>query len=360
MKMKISSWVAAVMMAVAFTSNTVGQVEKTLPVGSRATLASEALRQVKNVYGSVYGPGSLQPLGGQSWFYFAYNTPTPSAEEIKSLVAQYNLSFRVINPSNDWLSFYFTCYAGDGANLFNGGSGFRLEYGKGGWHVPESARDFEPYLNYTVPLRIKGAIGARILRRDASGNPQSELYLSVSYNNQTDIGTVSFISEYAGTHDQLIVTYRVVQPDGSYQYSDAVYSMENDGAMIATTDVTSSFRSRFHDIVSLPVPYAYMTNVPSNSRVGTVPLGEMNVPYAMWVYLHADTSEGDTATTVRLLKLGTIDAQWREVNIPVGGPPYVPVFLESGLYHVDYEIPALRPPEPYDGTSTGGGGGGKG
>ena len=357
MKKNISSLIIIIAI-VAFVSQAFAY-EKNLPIGSRAKLASEAIRQVEQVYGGVYANGNLQPIDGTSYYKFAYNSKTPMASEISAMVAKQNLSFRVANPTNDWLSYYMLCTASDGRTLFSGGSGFRLKWsekGGGGWHVPQTALSFEPYLAYEIPIKRKGVIGARIVARDAGGNVNQYVYLQVSYNSDDCMGTILFRSEYAGTGGELVVTY--IDPDsGNWDSVEVAYSLKDDGQEIATVGGSFSTKPSFHDIVTLTAPYAYMTNIPSNNHIGTAPLGELSVPTDMWIYFHADTSEGENADSVSILKLGEEGADWHSEPIPANGPPYVPLLIKKGVYHVEYGFPQLRPPQPYNYNY---GGGGKG
>src|SRR3989344_4458080 len=226
---KISNWfIAAVMMTAAFTSSA---YEKSLPVGSRAALVSQAIRDVKGINGSRWSQGNLQPTNGSGYFWVEYNSPTPKKDEIRALIAAQQLSYRVMSPSNDWLGFYVSCYNAEGYQLFYGGNGFRLEYGKGGWQVPEAARQFDVMLAWQIPIKLKGAIGARIVVRNDDGYITSDFGLRVDYNYQNDMGTVFMLSEYSGlgSRGQLIVTYLERQPDGNSRTIDVVYSLSGDG-----------------------------------------------------------------------------------------------------------------------------------
>lgn len=354
---KYTSWsvrfVAVIMMITAFTSNIAFGYEKSLPINSRAALTSEAIRQVRVVTGSLWTQGNLQPTAGSSYFWLEYKTSKPRKDEIRTLVSNQSLSYKVVNPTNDWMQFYMSCRNTDGYELFNGYSGFRLEYGRGGWQVPETARQFDSVLAYTVPMKLKGAIGARIVVRDERGYVTTERGLQVKYDNDKGVGTVFFLSEYAGTRGELVISYWEPQPDGNMRQVDVAYNLSGDGEAIATTDGVTSMKPDFKDIVTLNPPYVYLTFIQAKDHVGVYPLVEVTIPYPQWCFFHAGTIEGEIATAARILKLGSEDAEWKEY--PMGpGIPYVPVLLESGVYHVDWVFPKLHPPQP---SSSGGGGG---
>lgn len=345
MKRNISQFLAVAMLAVAFVSTTYAY-EKTLPIGSRAALVSEAIRSVKIITGQLWTQGDLQPTNGSGYFYVEYNSPAPSKAEILNQMSVHELSYRVIDPTNDWLNLFTSCFSAEGQELFYGGTGFHLQYGVNGWQVPEESRTFDIMLGYRIPIKIKGAIGARILVRDDNGNMRPNIWLNVSYDQESNIGTVGMISEYAGigSRGQLIVTYWE-NVDGKMREVEVVYGLSGNGEAISTTDGTTSMKPTMSEIVTLQGGKAYILGIPSRNHIGTVPLGELLIGERSLNLFYAETTEGDLATTVRVLNTTKFSAEWSTFEMPGGAP--IELTLDPGLYHVDYDIPGLHSPVPY-------------
>ncbi|MFA6076651.1 MAG: hypothetical protein WC735_01080 [Candidatus Paceibacterota bacterium] len=357
----ISQSFVVAMLAIALTSTTFAY-EKVLPIGSRAALVSHAVLAAGKsgrIYGWLWAQGNLQSTNGPGYFQVEYNSPAPNKTEIQKIISSHELSYRVIDPTNDWLNMWTSCQDADGNELFYGGTGFRLQYGINGWQVPEESRMFDIILGYRIPIKIKGAIGARILVRDNDGNMRPNIWLNVSYDQESNIGTVGMISEYAGigSRGQLIVTYWE-NVDGKMREVEVVYGLSGDGEAISTTDGSTSMKPMMSCIVSLTAPKAYILGIPSKNHIGTVPLGELLLTELSEVILYAQTTEGDSATSVRILDTTKFNAEWSPFEMPDGAP--IVITLDPGLYHVDYDIPGLHSPVPYynyGGGSNGGGGG---
>ncbi|MEI8174781.1 MAG: hypothetical protein WCG28_02415 [bacterium] len=342
---KINQLLAVALLAVALTSTTYAY-EKTLPVGSRAKLTSHAILLAGHggrIYGWLGAQGNLQPTNGSDFFSVEYNSPAPKKVEILDLMASQPLSYRVIKPETDWLNMSTSCQDAEGHELFYGGSGFYLEATPNGWQVPEQARQFDIVLAYQIPIKIKGAIRARILVRDDDGNARfPDVQLNVDYDNGNDIGTMFMLSQYAGlgSRGQLIVTYR--EKANGMRETEIVYGLSGDGEVIRTTDGSTTMKPNMPGIVPLTAPKAYILGIPSKNHIGTVPLGELPLAEQSEVILYAETTEGDLATSVSILNTTNFTAEWSNFEMP-GGAPIV-ITLDPGLYHVDYNVPGLRSP----------------